>query len=43
MTKSTEIINLPKILDRRGNLSFIESENHVPFKHRNPIFDSVKY
>lgn len=25
------IINLPKIIDRRGNLSFIEAENHVPF------------
>lgn len=27
-----KIINLPKILDERGNLSFIESENHIPFK-----------
>lgn len=26
-----KIINLPKILDRRGNLSFIEGDNHVPF------------
>jgi dTDP-4-dehydrorhamnose 3,5-epimerase-like enzyme len=26
------IINLPKIDDPRGNLSFIEEENHVPFK-----------
>ena len=26
-----KIINLPKILDKRGNLSFLESENHVPF------------
>jgi dTDP-4-dehydrorhamnose 3,5-epimerase-like enzyme len=25
------IIDLPKILDQRGNLSFIEQENHVPF------------
>jgi len=25
-------INLPKILDDRGNLSFIEEELHVPFK-----------
>jgi len=32
MIKDTKIIDLPKILDRRGNLSFIESENHVPFK-----------
>jgi dTDP-4-dehydrorhamnose 3,5-epimerase-like enzyme len=27
-----KIIELPKILDRRGNLSFIEEENHIPFK-----------
>ena len=26
------IIDLPKILDDRGNLSFLESNNHVPFK-----------
>jgi hypothetical protein len=26
------IINLPKILDIRGNLSFIEENNHIPFK-----------
>lgn len=26
------IINLPKIVDDRGNLSFIEEENHIPFK-----------
>lgn len=25
-------INLPKILDERGNLSFIEEHNHVPFE-----------
>lgn len=25
------LINLPKILDRRGNLSFIEGDNHIPF------------
>lgn len=25
------LINLPKILDDRGNLSFIEEQNHVPF------------
>ena len=28
----TKIIQLPKILDERGNLSFIESEAHIPFK-----------
>ena len=27
-----QIINLPKIEDPRGNLSFIEEENHIPFK-----------
>ena len=26
------LINLPRFLDPRGNLSFIEEENHVPFK-----------
>lgn len=30
--ESAQIINLPKILDPRGNLSFLESENHVPFE-----------
>jgi len=27
-----KIIELPKILDDRGNLTFIEGENHIPFK-----------
>lgn len=27
-----QIIQLPKVCDPRGNLSFIESEGHVPFK-----------
>ncbi len=27
-----QIIELPKILDSRGNLSFIEQEKHIPFK-----------
>lgn len=26
------LIDLPKIVDERGNLSFIEGENHIPFK-----------
>lgn len=26
------IIHLPKIIDNRGNLSFIEENNHIPFK-----------
>lgn len=28
----TAIIQFPKILDERGNLTFIEAERHVPFK-----------
>lgn len=28
----TKIINLPKFEDARGNLSFFEEENHIPFK-----------
>lgn len=30
--KQPRIIALPKYGDRRGNLSFIEEENHIPFK-----------
>ena len=29
---SVKIIQLPKFLDARGNLSFIEQESHMPFK-----------
>ena len=29
---NVEIINMPKILDERGNLSFFESEKHIPFE-----------
>ncbi|GHT39689.1 hypothetical protein AGMMS49965_06420 [Bacteroidia bacterium] len=32
--RESQIIQLPKILDRRGNLSFIEGENHIPFAIR---------
>ena len=28
----SKLINLPKYLDGRGNLSFVEGENHIPFK-----------
>lgn len=31
MNKS-RIIHLPKIIDKRGNLSFVEEYKHVPFK-----------
>jgi hypothetical protein len=31
-SKEFKIINLPKVLDARGNLSFIEEEKHIPFK-----------
>ena len=27
-----KIINLPKIEDSRGNLTFIEGDNHIPFE-----------
>ena len=30
--QAVKMINLPKITDPRGNLSFFESENHIPFK-----------
>jgi hypothetical protein len=30
--KSASILNLPRIFDDRGNLSFIEAQRHVPFK-----------
>ena len=26
------LIDLPKIVDRRGNLTFVEQQNHVPFE-----------
>lgn len=32
MDKKAEIINLPKILDKRGNLSIIEEFKNIPFK-----------
>ena len=30
--KKIQRIELPKIVDKRGNLSFIEGNNHIPFK-----------
>ena len=30
--KDVRLIDLPKILDPRGNLSFLESNNHIPFE-----------
>lgn len=30
----SSVISLPKFLDERGNLSFFEGENHIPFKIR---------
>ena len=29
---NVRVIHLPKILDRRGNLTFIEGNNHIPFE-----------
>ena len=31
MMNKPEIIQLPKFLDARGNLSFVEQEEHIPF------------
>jgi len=31
MTNTIQLIELPKILDERGNLSFFESEKFIPF------------
>ncbi|WP_313154715.1 sugar 3,4-ketoisomerase [Sphingobacterium multivorum] len=31
---SFKLINLPKILDKRGNLSFFENSNQIPFEIR---------
>lgn len=30
--KKPQIIQLPKVIDKRGNLSFIEGEVHIPFE-----------
>lgn len=30
--KNVKVIQLPKIIDPRGNLSFLESGNHIPFE-----------
>ena len=32
--QSSQIIQLPKIEDLRGNLTFIEEKNHIPFEIR---------
>ena len=32
--EKVQIIQLPKFLDDRGNLSFLESQKHIPFKIR---------
>ena len=32
MLENSKILNLPKIIDERGNLSFIEENNNIPFK-----------
>lgn len=30
--KTIEVIDLPKILDKRGNLSIVEEFKNIPFK-----------
>jgi len=32
LVKNCKIINLPKITDARGNLTFIEGNKHIPFE-----------
>ncbi|MFW5761980.1 MAG: sugar 3,4-ketoisomerase, partial [Cyclobacteriaceae bacterium] len=32
VSKQVKVIDLPKFEDPRGNLSFIEENNHIPFK-----------
>jgi dTDP-4-dehydrorhamnose 3,5-epimerase-like enzyme len=32
MPQKAEIIEVPRIFDERGNLTFIESDEHIPFK-----------
>ena len=32
------IVNLPKIEDPRGNLTFLEEQNHIPFKIKRIFF-----
>lgn len=38
MVKGCRIIDLPKIPDDRGNLTFIESERHIPFEIRRVFY-----
>ena len=33
-----QIVELPKFLDARGNLSFVEQENHIPFAIKRPYW-----
>lgn len=33
-----KVVSLPKINDRRGNLTFIEGENHIPFEIRRVFY-----
>ena len=34
-----KLINLPKITDPRGNLSFFESDNQIPFEIQKNLLD----
>ena len=36
--KDCRLINLPKIEDNRGNLTFIESVNHLPFEFKRVFY-----
>ena len=37
------IIQLPKIEDQRGNLSFYESLNHIPFEIKKNILAHLEF
>lgn len=41
MEKRAQIISLPRFLDDRGNLSFVENDNRIPFeiKRMHRIYD----
>ena len=38
--KSPQIIQLPKFLDVRGNLSFVEQFNHIPFEIKRAYWEN---
>lgn len=39
MIKDVKFIELPKFADPRGNLSFVEQNNHIPFEIKRTYWD----